>query len=340
MTASTAPGCGLPFVPQAAGGELLGSWLLRIADVYGLSLRSFLSRLGAWPYPGRVLPHWFALRCVDLQLDLLANAVRLSPTELAATEPPGCRRHWPQELGLCLDCLDAAADLGQPHFWSRCWMHPLATVCRLHGTWLTPVAAKDLARIRHATDFAGVADRLRASHEQWHVGEGPLDPTDALWLLPPWGRTPVETMLRIVDTLARALMAAHAADRGQGPLGWCNESREWSVSIFTLEGASAQRSQLTLPARLRHRQKLLNSVGGVLRQGALTRHGLDVGSPALTRWLASASTAHWPATALAWICPQAAELVQRQEELRVELGVSPRYFKACSALMAEAFAAS
>lgn len=52
------------------------------------------------------------------------------------------------------------------------------------------------------------------------------------------------------------------------------------------------------------------------------------------------STVHWPATAVGWICPQAAELVLRREEQCVDLGVSLRYFKAGSALMTEAFAVS
>jgi len=41
----------------------------------------------------------------------------------------------------------------------------------------------------------------------------------------------------------------------------------------------------------------------------------------------------WPEGALAWVCPNAAELVRRQEELQREFSISPSYFKAYSALL-------
>ena len=37
---------GLPFVPQPAPDELLGSWLLRVAQLYGLGLTTLLSPQG------------------------------------------------------------------------------------------------------------------------------------------------------------------------------------------------------------------------------------------------------------------------------------------------------
>jgi hypothetical protein len=42
----------------------------------------------------------------------------------------------------------------------------------------------------------------------------------------------------------------------------------------------------------------------------------------------------WPEGALAWVCPKAADLVRRQDELRREFSISPKYFKAYSALLA------
>jgi hypothetical protein len=43
---------GLPVVPHAVADELLGSWLLRIARFYGLSLREFVLQLSV-PGPER-----------------------------------------------------------------------------------------------------------------------------------------------------------------------------------------------------------------------------------------------------------------------------------------------
>ena len=47
MKATAAQHTGLPFVPQPAPDELLGSWLLRVAQLYGQGLTTLLSRLGA-----------------------------------------------------------------------------------------------------------------------------------------------------------------------------------------------------------------------------------------------------------------------------------------------------
>ena len=41
-----------------------------------------------------------------------------------------------------------------------------------------------------------------------------------------------------------------------------------------------------------------------------------------------------PAGALNWLCPRASDLALREDALRSELSISPRYFKAYSALLA------
>jgi PAS domain-containing protein len=42
-------------------------------------------------------------------------------------------------------------------------MNPLATVCSIHGTWLTPVAMRMLASVRHVEDFGGVVQHVAAT---------------------------------------------------------------------------------------------------------------------------------------------------------------------------------
>jgi hypothetical protein len=81
---------GLPFVPRRSHDELLGAWLLRVAQTYGLGLREFLARLDAGPHPGIRSPHWFTLNCSSLNFDALAAALRISRAELTAMA------RWPQ----------------------------------------------------------------------------------------------------------------------------------------------------------------------------------------------------------------------------------------------------
>jgi len=140
----------------------------------GLGLSSLLARLAARQDAGRGLPHWIALRGADLRLDALSSALRLSSAGLAAMAPPSCRPRWPQELGLCDDCLDFATTV-QPFYVDRRWMHPLASVCSTHGKWLTSVATRtrDLARIKCAAGIGNVADRSRSTRGKVRRGAVP-----------------------------------------------------------------------------------------------------------------------------------------------------------------------
>ena len=134
MNAAVARHTGLPFVPQPALDELLGSWPLRVAQLYGLGLTTLLSRLGARPAGNAHLTHWFAIDGSTVSLDALSAATRLPQVDLAAMAPPSCHPRWPEELGACEICLADATDAGQPITWNRAWMSPLAVVCSVHGS--------------------------------------------------------------------------------------------------------------------------------------------------------------------------------------------------------------
>ena len=95
MSTAAAQHTGLPFVPPPAPDELLGSWLLRVAQLYGLGLATLLGRLSARPAGQARLPHWFAIDGNTISLDALSAAARLSPVDLSAMAPSGCRTRWP-----------------------------------------------------------------------------------------------------------------------------------------------------------------------------------------------------------------------------------------------------
>lgn len=331
---------GLPYVPQPAPNELLGSWLLRVAQLYSLGLTTLLSRLGARPPGDPRVSHWFAIDGASVILDALSAASRLSRVDLAAMASPPCLPRWPEELGACASCLVHAADAGQPITWNQNWMNPLATVCSIHGTWLTPVATRTLAGVRHAGDFGGVVQHIAAA--QALLDCEPPCAGDALWLQElcnarmdvrlPWGMTRPHDLIRIVDAVAREVISAsdsHTSALGPPAVGLAS-----SVKDFVFESAAGQRAAMSLPPRLRQRQRLLARVADVLQRAPEARTFHCSWPPSSTRRLASKSTCNWPSGSLAWICPEADELAKRQHSLQAQFGFSPTYFKAYSALLA------
>ena len=337
MSATGGRHTGLPFVPQPAPNELLGSWLLRVAQLYGLGLRILLSRLGALQPGVAHLPHWFAIDGNTVSLDALSAAVRLSRVDLAAMAPSGCRPRWPVELGACERCLADVADAGHPVTWNRNWMSPLATVCNIHGTWLTPIATRTLAGIRYAGDFGGVVQQLAVALRR---DNEPAFVSDALWLQDrcaartvthgPWGRVRPQDLIGILDAVARDVVAA--SDAGAEPLVLPADRRPGSTTSFALALGNVERVGVSLPTQLQQRQWLMARMAHVLRWPSEER-------PCFSTWPAASikrltSMRYGPAGALAWICPPAAELVRQQDSLQREFSISPRYFKACAALFA------
>ena len=249
---------GLPHVPPPARDELLGAWLLRVAQPYGLGLPALVARLAPQRAPDARVPHWFVLHGAHVDVASLASALRISVVRLVAMAPPGCRPNWPRELGLCTQCLKQSALAGEPLTWKRSWMHPLATVCAVHRLWLTPVATTALRRIRHADEL-----ERRAAYPQpagGLDGEPPIALVkDALWLQKrcqqaatvhtPWGSTSPALFIRIASTVAQLMMSAGADQMTHRPISGDAEP----AKSFTLEG-SGRRSHWRLSSRLRERQ--------------------------------------------------------------------------------------
>ena len=110
------------------------------------------------------------------------------------------------------------------------------------------------------------------------------------------------------------------------------EVRPGAVRVCRFETAGAGRFEPSLPTQLRHRQWVLARVSHVLRWAPAARTIASSWPSASVERLAS--MLDWPEGALAWVSPKAAELARRRDELREELSISPRYFKAYSALLA------
>ncbi|WP_436194528.1 TniQ family protein [Pseudorhodoferax sp. LjRoot39] len=338
MSIAVARHTGLPFVPQPGPDELLGSWLLRVAQLYGLSLATLLGRLGALPTDVAHLPHWFSIDANAVRLDALSAATHLSRSDLAKLTPSACRPRWPEELGACEQCLMDKTDAGEPLMWNRNWMGPLATVCNIHGTWLTPVATRRLTGVRHTGAVGDAVQPVAAAPTL--LDEEPARVGDALWLQAlllartavrlSWGMTQPSDLIRIVNAVAHELITVPtSALSAHCPPANC---RAPAVRSFGFKSAAGQRVVTWLPTRLRQRQWLLARVAHVLRWAPAARTFQVCWSSASVSRLAS--TVGWPDGALAWVCPNAADLALRQDNLRREYGISPSYFKARSALLA------
>lgn len=100
-------------------------------------------------------------------------------------------------------------------------MNPLTTVCSIHGAWLTPVATRTLARVRHAGDLGEVVRQLAIAQRLDHE---PACGSHALWLQDlctartaaqlPWGMTRTHDLIRILDAVAREVIAASVSVTG------------------------------------------------------------------------------------------------------------------------------
>lgn len=300
---------GLPFVPHPAPEELLGSWLLRVAQLYGLGLTTLFNRLDARPGGNARVEHWFTLGGGSINVDALSSALRMSRSAIAAMAPTTCRPRWPAELGACARCLAQEEQNGKPITWNRNWVSPLAIVCGIHGTWLTPVATQALAGVRHVADFDIIGQRLALVHT---LDDETTFARDALWLQdlctarkahpPHWGSTRRHDMIRIVDAVAREVIAA--SDSGAVFVGPRASAQEVPNNDFTFELGNDMRVGMSLPTKLRQRQWLMATVAHVLRRPTEERACLSSWPAASIKRLASMHK--WPNGALAWVCPAAA----------------------------------
>ena len=131
-------------------------------------------------------------------------------------------------------------------------MSPLATVCDIHGTWLTPIATRTLAGIRHAGDIARVIQQIAVT--QRPDAEAAYA-SDALWLQDkcaarkitraPWGQIRPQELIGILDAVAREVVAASGS--GADPFGLQADRQQATITSFALALGNGERVGVSLP---------------------------------------------------------------------------------------------
>lgn len=337
-------------MPAALPDELLGAWLLRVADLYGTGLRGLMVRLGAATASAPLAVHWFELRRRGL-VDLAALAVALHRPveELAAMDAPGCQPRWPPQPGFCPQCLANDCDAGRPPTWYRRWMHPAALACAQHHAWLAPVSMQALRAIQNGAALADfVAACASTKPMPLAAGEAALI-EGALWVeqslttaVPTPSDSPFATSgSRTVASVINALLRLLAHDGAAGHLAACLGASPLRHSLAvgclphqtaTVRAYDGKDCHLNLPAQLQPRQALLGAIGTLLRQPPGERAGLEsLPRPLLARLVGCVDG--WPLPVIDWVSIEAGRIVRQAARLRARHGVSPRYFQACAALL-------
>jgi hypothetical protein len=307
-------------VPHAAADELLGSWLLRVAQVYGLGLRELLVRLAAIPPTSRGSPPWYELSQAHVRVAQLAAALHRSVESIVAMAAPQCARRWPAELGFCGQCLEELTSAGSPPGWQRRWMHPMALACEKHRSWLEQITTSRLRQIRQASEIA----RLPRKNTEWSALERRRESLlidGALWLEalvinpvehhPPWGKTDADQLAKILRTLVQVLMAPAAADMvrhqlGRSPRDLPQRRQRWACQTLRLDDGVTGMMTLSAPDHLRHRQFVLGLLGWYLRLAPTNRAPLEPLAELIAREIPAWQMARWPAAAAKWVSPRSA----------------------------------
>jgi hypothetical protein len=317
MNLAPQPHPGLPVIPHPGVGELLGSWLLRVSQVYGLDLGDLLVCLGVLPSTSRWSPSWYELHHGHMRCAQLASALRRPVDLIAAMSAPRCERLWPSELGFCGRCLDESTSDGAPHRWMRRWMHPIALACEEHRAWLEPVTTKRLREIRTIGDIAQLHRKATEwSALEWRRESALID--SALWFEriiinpaehhPPWGKTEPNQLAKIVRSLVQVLMAPAAADLVRHQLGRSirdlpERRQRWACQTFRVDDGVRGTVSLSAPDCLRHRQFVFGLLGHFLRLSPANRAPLEQLTKLIASEIPAWQLARWPQAAAEWVSP-------------------------------------
>jgi hypothetical protein len=154
---------------------------------------------------------------------------------------------------------------------------------------------------------------------------GPVDPAkapdrrvlaDALWVqraffsrtgsATPWGKADAVIVKRVLCLLDRVFASASAQELAT--LGMPDDRHQWQLRDFRVESERGERSRLTVPQRLLHRQWLMSAAGHLLRRPPDRRFILRTLPGRIVQDLAATWVHPWPDGTLQWISPEAAAL--------------------------------
>jgi hypothetical protein len=170
---------------------------------------------------------------------------------------------------MCRACLEDAAATLLPVAWSLQWTHPLAVACAVHRCWLTPVATRELGRIRSTCELLSMRTVVEPADAVDHDNLG-----DALWAQraafsrtgarTPWGRAGVPALMRVLHVVDNALASASVPEMAD--LGLRNSWQRSKAKDFKLETEHGEMLRLSLPQGLIHRQWLISAAGHILQR--------------------------------------------------------------------------
>lgn len=270
----------LPVVPRARPGELLGAWLLRLAEFYAVPLTQLWAHMGI-AQEKQARCHW--TRMPRLQHDILrriADYVQ-RPIRSIALMQAGCiDTHRPAEFGYCRQCLAADTQYGRPIIWRRHWNNPFATTCPRHRHWLRPIATARLMAVKrydHLVDlaYALLAEPLEDRHLDVEfdllAGARRLEQAlcgrtfDCFAEFESIGLNSARELCRVVNDLARILFPSQSVSHAYG-----NFTQRIRTALLAPDRIlyghlfTSRIPQLYLPHKLSLRQRLLGICGGIL----------------------------------------------------------------------------
>jgi hypothetical protein len=332
----------LPVVPAPKRAELLGSWLLRIASIYGVSVPRLLIHLGINAPPMSTL-HWSRLpRFGARDVNKLSSALHWPGSTIRRMQSRTGRTPQPVELGTCLACWRADLASGHSLCWRRHWVDPLALTCPQHRCWLSPICVTEVRRVRTVDDFIELAQQafdkqspsptLSPSHEVF-ILEQALCPfrSEAETPFVHLGLSSPSALYRVVADLLRLSFFNIV---GADTLGWfaqqvhttLPEKEPIKTGLFQFPRTGKPPLFFTLPHRLSTRQALFTYLAAVLT--LKPQAFIQPSSLLLTEYRHLALAAReWPFAFTKSLVPELAEWLRTDELLREKFSFSPRYFE-------------
>jgi len=336
----------LPIAPAPQRAELIGSWLLRVASIYAISVPRLLVHLGIEAPPISTL-HWSRLpRFVARDIAKLAHVMNWPSSAIRRMQSRVGRMRQPEELGICLACWREDITNDRPIYWRRYWVDPLALSCPQHRGWLLPVRVANLRRIRTYGDLIDFAQHMICEHSGMLTFGQSSSPSRDLLVLEralckpthntqiPFGDLGLSSAPMLFRVISDLLHLAFLYVEGTDTLGWVAQQVHAKIpeippikrSVFEFRHRNPPPILLTLPHHLRSRQALFAYLATLFSFGS--ESFIDPSRLPLTEYRRLASFARqWPMSFTEALIPELAEWIRADILLLEKFKCSPRYFE-------------